>query len=104
MAPEAHLDDGWFDYVHAGAISWARILALLPRLAWSGPPRNDPAIRYGRCRRLSLTSERPLFVHADGELLCTGQDGERSIDIELVPAALTVDVALSRAPAQARIE
>ena len=31
LAPHARLDDGWFDYVHSGALSRWEVLCLLPR-------------------------------------------------------------------------
>ena len=54
MAPEARLDDGWFDFVHAGELSVWQVLRFLPRLALFGPPTNHPQVRLGRCRRIQL--------------------------------------------------
>jgi diacylglycerol kinase (ATP) len=90
MAPQARLDDGWFDYVHAGALSRWQVLNLLPRLALSGPPSDHPKVQQGRCRRVRLRSEAPLTVHIDGEFFCTPEDRVRELEIELLPACLTV--------------
>src|SRR5262249_56334794 len=50
LAPHAQLDDGLFDYVHAGALSRWEVLRFLPLLAVSGPPPEYPKVRQGRCR------------------------------------------------------
>ncbi len=90
LAPEAKLSDGWLDYVHAGILSRFEVLKFLPRLALSGPPRHYPKVTQGRCRQLRLTSEAPLMVHVDGEFFCLPEDGIRTLEIEVVPAALRI--------------
>lgn len=92
LAPDAELDDGWFDYVHAGNLSRWQVLRFLPRVALFGPPRNDPRIRLGRCRRVYLTSPKALTVHLDGEFLCVPHDNVRELEIDLLPKALNVEV------------
>jgi diacylglycerol kinase (ATP) len=92
MAPEARLDDGLFDYVHAGALSRGEILCLLPRLALHGPPSDYPKVRQGRCRRLRVSSAVPLTVHIDGEFFSRPNDNVRALDIELRPRALRVQL------------
>lgn len=90
MAPQAHLDDGLFDYVHALAMSRWQALGLLPRLALAGPPRGHPKVRLGRCQRIQLKSERPLIVHIDGEFFCQPEDQVRELEIVVEPRALCV--------------
>jgi diacylglycerol kinase (ATP) len=94
MAPAAQLDDGWFEYAHAGALSRLEVLGFLPRLALAGPPSNHPKVRLGRCRHIHLRAETPLIVHVDGEFYCKPQDKIREIDIQLLPAALRVRTAI----------
>jgi len=91
LAPHARLDDGWFDYVHSGALSRWEVLTLLPRLALSGPPSDHPKVRQGRCRRVHLRSEAPLTVHIDGEFFCKPEDCVKDIEIKLLPACLRVE-------------
>jgi len=94
MAPEARLDDGWFDYVHSAALSRFEVLRLLPRLALFGPPADNPKVRLGRCRQVRLHSAAPLIVHVDGEFFCRPEDDIRELDIEILPAALRVRISL----------
>jgi diacylglycerol kinase (ATP) len=91
LAPNAAVDDGWLDYVHAGALSRWAVLRFLPRLALFGPPADYPNIRQGRCRRATVRSPEPLTVHTDGEFFCLPEDGVREIAIDLLPGALTVE-------------
>lgn len=90
LAPKAQLSDGWLDYVHTGELSRWEVIKLLPRLAISGPPESYPKIGQGRCRRLRLTSEKPLVAHMDGEFFCKPEDGVLGLEIEIVPGALRI--------------
>ncbi len=94
MAPQARLDDGWLDYVHAGALSRWEVLRFLPRLALAGPPAAHPKVRQGQCRRVRVGSESPLIVHLDGEFFCRPEDRIRELEIDIVPAALRVQMSL----------
>jgi diacylglycerol kinase family enzyme len=94
MAPEAPLDDGWFDFVHVGPLRRWEVLHLLPRLAAAGPPRNHPKVHLGRCRRVVVESKQPLAIHADGEVLSTPAEGITRVDVELLPARLAMRLGL----------
>ena len=78
VAGPAKLDDGLFDYIHAGALSRWDVLHLLPRLAMHGPPCDYPQVRQGRCARLRLSSAVPLTVHIDGEFFSRPEDKVRA--------------------------
>lgn len=91
VAPEAVLDDGLFDYLHAGALRRRDLVRLLPSLfGGGGLPHNHPSLWLGRCRRVRLHAESPLVVHTDGELFCVPEDGVRELEIDLLPKALRV--------------
>jgi diacylglycerol kinase family enzyme len=90
MAPKAKLSDGWLDYVHAGDLSPWEVLKFLPRLALAGPPSEYAKVKQGRCRTVKLTSAMPLAVHIDGEFFCVPDENIRALEINIVPAALTI--------------
>jgi diacylglycerol kinase family enzyme len=92
LAPEARLDDGLFDFVHAGKIGRWEALGLLPRLAFKGPPRGHAEVRLGRCRRLVLSGGQGLAIHADGELLSSPADGVRDLAVQILPTRLRAKV------------
>src|SRR5262249_47418388 len=78
-APKAEVDDGFFEFLHAGKLSRWEVLRFLPRVAWKGPPTDHPKVRIGRCRVLSLQSTTTLTVHLDGEFFCQPEDAVRAI-------------------------
>jgi diacylglycerol kinase family enzyme len=91
VAPHAVLDDGLFDYVHAGPLRRRDLLAMLPRLFLGGGlPADRPNLWLGRCRHVRLHSESELVVHADGEMVCLPGDGVRDLEVELRPRGLRV--------------
>jgi len=90
VTPRAVLNDGLFDYVHAGALGRWRALTLLPRLATGTLPDDHPLIRQGRCREVRIRSVTPLWVHTDGEVFCRPADGVTDLAVDLLPAALAV--------------
>lgn len=91
LAPEAELDDGWFDFIHAGPLGRGDFLRLVPRILFGwGLPHDYPNLWMGRCRQVQLHAESPLVVHADGELFCVQADGVCDLEMELVPKALQV--------------
>ena len=94
LAPDAQLDDGLFDYVHAGCLSRWEVLRFLPKLAAGGPPKDHPKVRLGRCRELRLHSQAALTVHLDGEFFARPEDNVRDLEIRLLPRLLRVQMSL----------
>ncbi len=95
MAPDAILDDGWFDIVQAGRLSRIEVLRLLARLSYRGLPRDHPKLLLARCQSLSITSYQPMPIHTDGELFCQSADDVQEIEIEMLPRRLIVQLGLS---------
>lgn len=91
VAPQAEVDDGLFDSIHAGSLRRRDLLRLLPHLfAGRGLPNDTPQLWLDRCRQVRLQAESPLIVHTDGELFCVPEDGVRELEIDLLPRALRV--------------
>jgi len=84
LAPEARSDDGWLDFVVIEDLSAAKVLALLPRLMYSGELRTLQVKRM-RVKRVRLTTGRPCMFHGDGEIL-----GPAPVEIEVVARAVRV--------------
>jgi diacylglycerol kinase family enzyme len=89
VAPDAVLDDGLFDVIHAGDLSRLGAAALLPGL-FRGKLPPHPALWTGRCREVTVRAESPLIVHVDGEFLCLPEEGFRELKVSLLPGALEV--------------
>jgi diacylglycerol kinase family enzyme len=91
VARDAVMDDGLFDYLHAGGLARWELLRYMPRLAAGGElPRDHPRIWMGRCREVALESESPLTVHLDGEFFALPHDPIRRLQIKILPARLKV--------------
>ena len=88
IAPEAVMDDGWLDLLTVEKLPLYLILTYLPRFS-SGPKKTMRGIRSLRCKKLELTSEKPIYVHSDGEHV----SGEvQHLKLEVVEKALKVVV------------
>lgn len=86
LTPNAEIDDGLLDVCIVHALSKAKILALVPRVM-KGAHIEHEAVRMVRTRRLVVTSEVPLPVHVDGEILHTDC---HQIEVEILPSRLTM--------------
>lgn len=82
LAPEACIDDGSLSVVLIEDLGILGILALLPRLMWSGELRTSHVKRWS-ARRVRLSTCQPSSFHGDGEIL-----GPTPVDIEVVPGAV----------------
>ena len=47
-------------------------------------------IRMGACKKFTMTSDRPLYIHADGEILTSFGSDLRKVSFEVLPNALKV--------------
>lgn len=96
VAPDAELDDGWFDYLHGSRISRLAALWYMPALALGRLPRNDPAVKTGRCHSVEVKSEEPLIIHTDGEVFAAPADAVRHVTAKVLPGTLMVKAPVLR--------
>ena len=89
VAPQAKIDDGWFDCLHVSDLSVVSILRYLPGLIRGVIPVH-PGIRSFRCQTMTLESDGPLVVHLDGEPFIQPEDEQHRITVRLIPHALNV--------------
>jgi diacylglycerol kinase family enzyme len=90
LVPNAFLDDGLFDFVHAGALTRLGLLRLLPAGVLGRLPANHPHVRLGRCQGGSVKSETPLVAHLDGESFCRPEQNVRWLEVDILPRRLRV--------------
>ncbi len=88
VTPDAVQDDGLLDLGVANALPRLQILQLLPKVM-RGAHKNDPAIFLTRSTHITVESDYPLPVHADGEMIYT--DAKR-LDISIQPGRLELIV------------
>jgi YegS/Rv2252/BmrU family lipid kinase len=90
VAPLAELDDGLFDYLHAGRLSRWQVLRYLPGLACGRIPEGEPEVHRGRCQDLQIRLEAPVAIHVDGELFGQPDQVIDRLTISILPGALAV--------------
>ena len=86
IAPDAKLDDGMLDIIVGGDLGkWESFVALLK--IYRGTHLPHPGIVELSATRLSLESDRPLPIEADGEAL-----GVTPATFEVLPRPLSLKV------------
>ncbi len=68
LSPHALPDDGLLDLCLVREVRKVRVIAILPK-TFKGRHLTATEVRYVRSPRFTIELERPLPVHADGELL-----------------------------------
>ncbi len=90
VAPDAILDDGLFNLMYVTELSRLGALTVLPRLVIPGLRAGCTSIQEKLIRRMTLTSQQPLPVHADGEVLATPQQGVSECVVTMLPGRLVL--------------
>ncbi|OGO44118.1 MAG: hypothetical protein A2Z05_00410 [Chloroflexi bacterium RBG_16_60_22] len=67
-APDARVDDGYFDVLIIGDLSKPDLLWSLPRI-YRGTHLTHPKVKLRKAREIEVRSAQPLHLQADGELL-----------------------------------
>ncbi len=88
ITPKALLDDGLLDICLVKPVSLFEMMLYVPKVL-KGTHTELPVVIYRKSKKISIRSEDPLPVHIDGEIYSLDA---KSIDIEVIPAALPVIV------------
>ncbi|HEX2986929.1 MAG TPA: diacylglycerol kinase family lipid kinase, partial [Chloroflexota bacterium] len=84
VAPNALLDDGLFDVITVGDVGHMELVYNFPRV-YRGTHLTHPKIGAERARLVTVESDHPVLVQADGELL-----GMAPVTFQILPRALTL--------------
>lgn len=87
LAPNARPDDGLFTYLSVDRISRPMMLYTLIRFL-NHTHQSLPYIHMAEFKRLTLTSDRPLYIHADGEILAGFGSTTNRLDVQLLSGEL----------------
>jgi diacylglycerol kinase family enzyme len=90
LSPASNMADGIMEYVMVRKVSRGMMFRLVPEFMKGTHRRFTKEIRMGSCRRFSMVSDRPLYIHADGEIFTSFGSNLRKIDLEILPNALQV--------------
>lgn len=91
VAPEAQVDDGWLHYTAITRVSRPMMFRLIPEVM-KGTHGRFRQVKLGKVREMQLASDRPLYIHADGEIFAGFGTDVRELTIRVLPAALEVIV------------
>ena len=87
VTPAGKPDDGLLDFVSVGRMSRLRMLMTLPH--FMKPAQGSlNKIQTGQFHTLELTSDKPLYIHTDGEILAGFGSNVHQIRTEILPCAL----------------
>jgi YegS/Rv2252/BmrU family lipid kinase len=89
LAPEAKMDDGVLHYVMIRKVGRLMMFRLIPEVMRGSHARFEQ-ITIGTCKRLSVTADRPMYIHADGEVYTSFDSNLRRVTFEILPGALKV--------------
>jgi YegS/Rv2252/BmrU family lipid kinase len=84
ICPAARIDDGLLDVCVCDGLGTLRILRFLPKTL-RGTHVGESCVHMRTARRVRITSDMPLPVHADGEIL---SEDARELEIEIAPGRL----------------
>ncbi len=87
VTPEAKYDDGILNYVTIHKISRLMMLRLVPEVM-KGTHGRFKVVRMGTCRKMSVSSKQPLYIHCDGEVYAGFGTDIRRLAIEILPGAI----------------
>ena len=84
IVPEAIIDDGLFDVCIIEPVPHRTVLRLLATLFWGGHAGHR-AVRMHRTKSLTIETDPPILLYADGERICY-----TPATVEIVERGLTV--------------
>ncbi|HJS20613.1 MAG TPA: diacylglycerol kinase family protein [Anaerolineales bacterium] len=89
IAPDAKIDDGILHYAMITDVSRLMMFRIVPEVM-KGTHGRFKEVRMGSCKKFSLTANRPLYIHADGEIYSGPGTDLRKVSFEVLPNALKV--------------
>lgn len=82
MAPEAKIDDGYFDIIIASKLSRFKLFKAFPKI-FKGTHINLDEVTTYRAKKAQLITEKPLSMNPDGEIF-----GKTPTEINIIPKKL----------------
>lgn len=89
LAPNAEMDDGILNYTVANVIPRWKMLSAIPHFI-NGTHNKLDYIQTGTLKKLEVTSNKPLWIHADGETFAAFSSKVMGLTLEVVPNAIQI--------------
>jgi YegS/Rv2252/BmrU family lipid kinase len=90
LSPDSNLTDGVLEYLTVRKVSRAMMFRLIPEFMKGTHRRFTKQIRMGTCKKLSMSADRPLYIHADGEIYTSFGSNLHKLSFEVMPKALKI--------------
>ncbi len=89
LSPDSKNNDGKMEYVIVNKVSRAMMFRLVPEFM-KGTHMRFRQVRLGEFKKFTLTSDLPLYIHADGEIFTSFGSNLKKVTFEVLPQALRV--------------
>jgi diacylglycerol kinase (ATP) len=89
LAPDALQDDGILNYTVANVIPRWKMLSAIPHFI-NGTHNTLDYIQTGQLKKLAFKSNKPLWIHADGETFAAFSSQVMELTLEVVPNAIQI--------------
>lgn len=87
--PNAIMDDGELDISYATEASRLQMLYMLP-FFMEGKQERFKEVTFSRAKTIDLQSDKPLWLHTDGEIFAGFEHDVRHLKFEILPQELAV--------------
>jgi diacylglycerol kinase family enzyme len=89
VAPQARNDDGLLEYATIRKVSRLMMFRLVPEVM-KGTHGRFKQVRMGTFRKMSINSDRALYIHTDGEIFTGFNTDTRRLSLEVIPGGIKV--------------
>ena len=89
LSPESKNNDGKMEFVTVKKVSRGMMFRLVPEFM-KGTHMRFKQVCMGEFKKFNLSSDRPLYIHADGEIFTSFGSNLRKVSVEILPKALKV--------------
>ncbi|MBI1856625.1 MAG: diacylglycerol kinase family lipid kinase [Chloroflexi bacterium] len=90
LSPDSNMTDGLMEFLLVRKVSRPMMFRLVPEFMNGTHRRFTKQIRMGACKKFTMISDRPLYIHADGEIFTSFGSNLRKVSFEILPSALKV--------------
>jgi diacylglycerol kinase (ATP) len=89
LSPQSNNSDGTMEFLTVTKVSRATMFRLVPEFL-KGTHMRFEQVRMGEFKTFKISSDLPLYIHADGEIYTSFGSNLRRANFEIVPGALRV--------------
>jgi diacylglycerol kinase (ATP) len=89
VAPGSDSSDGFLNYASVCHVSRLMMLRLIPEVM-KGTHGRFKQVRLGKLHWMKIQVEKPVTVHADGEVIAGFDSDIRNVTVEVVPGAVEI--------------